>query len=115
MPTQPENITLPAIEVPWFDVTTGQTKLASVPSRSIVAVGDASTHQTPPSVSSSQPEPVPQPVPTQSPTSSLLWIIIVGAAAFLLGLGAAVLIFRHKEKIPEEKKKKKPLPDLYPF
>jgi len=57
---QPGTLTLPAIEIPWFNVETGKTEYARLPERTINILPDASQI-------SNVPEPVQPNVPLQTP------------------------------------------------
>jgi len=126
VPTQSGEITLPAIQVPWFDSVHEKTEFASVPERKIFVTGEvapqpqAPTPVVQPTTPTPQPEalpvsePVQQSAPVQAPQSlPWLWIILALSLAFVLGIIVAVLIVKHTSST--ERKKKKPLPDLYPF
>ncbi len=68
MPTRPGRFTLPAIEIPWWNITTGQQEIARIPARSIdvIAAGDTA----PPPVSlPAEPAPVAPPTTTPAPSS----------------------------------------------
>lgn len=121
VPTNGGKITIPAITVPWFNITTGQREVVSVPERTITVNGPILPVT---SVNTPQPKTQINPLPEartlsaiQQPTTSVisapqmwLWLligligggVIVGIAAFILAK-----INTHR--------KKKPLPDLYPF
>lgn len=120
MPTNGGHITIPAITIPWFNTRTGQQETAKIEAITLTVNGPRLTHTTP---QATKPQTVIQqapktPTPTNRPlTNSVmtapqmwLWLIIgiisggliVGLAAFILG------------KIKTHKRKK-PLPDLYPF
>ena len=121
VPTNGGNITIPEIKVPWFNTQTGKTDIAAIPTKNIMVNGPKLP------VQNIQPVPVKQSIQTpleptdKGPkviqgqsvmTSSDMWLwliiglvgggLIVGLAAFILG------------KIKTHKRKK-PLPDLYPF
>ena len=123
VPTQSGEVTLPAIQVPWFDSTHEKTKFATVPERKLFVVGEATTQApapiaqpTPAPASEALPQTVPVqvPVPTQTPQPlPWLWIILAASLAFVFGIIVAVLILKRAQST--EHKKKKPLPDLYPF
>ncbi|MDR2901637.1 MAG: BatD family protein [Lactobacillales bacterium] len=124
IPTAGGQIKIPAITVPWFDTKTKTVKNAVLPEKEIV-VADAVP------VPVLVPGPLPVPVQAKSPDTSVstiqnhartsvFWIVgavflgvIIGVAAVLI-LGR-LLARRRGKKHPVEKKKKKPLPDLYPF
>ncbi len=125
VPTQSGEVTLPAIQIPWFDSVHEKTEFASVPEHKIFVTGETiSQPQTPTPVAQVAPvseqeilatqEQAQQPVPAQ-PSQQLpwLWIILGLSLAFVFGIIVAVLIL--KRTTSTEHKKKKPLPDLYPF
>lgn len=43
MPTKAGQIVLPALEIPWFDVASGQTRMAVLPARAVVVTGSAAS------------------------------------------------------------------------
>lgn len=129
VPTKSGEVTLPAIQVPWFNTQTEKIETISVPEKTIFVSGTvlASDTQVKPvsqpspkisSVDSEEsklePEPI-QEVPPKTEDSSFPWLLVTGIAlvAFLLGLLIAIIVGRHISH--SERKKKKPLPDLYPF
>ncbi len=123
VPTQSGEIVLPAIHVPWFDPIHEKIESASVPERKIIVAADTvSEISTPKFNPKSEPEtkelpssqPAPASIPTQVPQPlPWLWIVLATSLAFILGIVIAVLILKHSSSA--ERKKKKPLPDLYPF
>ena len=120
VPTQGGDITLPAIRVPWFDPVSEKTKYASVPAKKIFVTGDVvSTPPPPVLVEPTQQQPVQQPqliqpqTNTVSPLTLWIWIAVAVGVSFLLGL--LVALFFIKRSHSSDHKKKKPLPDLYPF
>lgn len=114
VPTQAGEVMLPSIQVPWFDLQKEQIQYASVPARPIFVTGSTQS-ATPPVISVPQKvESTPEPTQPQ-PTTSIpwLWIILAISGAFLLGIFVAFIFIRRTTHA--ERKKKKPLPDLYPF
>ena len=92
--TQPGSLTLPAMEIPWFDALSGQWKTARLPSRQITVVADPNNPVTvqieQPIAQSELSEPVAEPV-AQTPrissssdlwpclvASNLLWLVVLG-------------------------------------
>ncbi len=132
VPTVAGELLLPEVKVPWFNTATEQIQEATLPPQSIVVQGGAeavsdSLPQTKQVISQPQPEPsekskpqlVQKPI-TQAPASvAWRWVALFGLGAFLFGILIAFLVFRHfskkQAKAQLSSKKKKPLPDLYPF
>ncbi|MBQ4472297.1 MAG: BatD family protein, partial [Alphaproteobacteria bacterium] len=118
VPTQPGQITLPEIQIPWFNTSTEQIETASVPAKQIVVTGDAPIQSQPvnPIVKEtlSDRQPV-QPAPQTQKGLALGWVIALMGGAFALGLGLAILILWRFRHASAKHDKKKPLPDLYPF
>lgn len=119
VPTQDGEVTLPAIQVPWFDTVHEKTEYAIVPERQIFVSGETShpvvqaiTEEKMIAPAQSQPETSQKPI-SSSPSQSLpwLWIIVAAIAAFIMGIVVTVFILKRQHSRP----KKKPLPDLYPF
>ena len=120
VPTQAGNITLPEIQVPWFNLSKEKIEKATVPQKTIkVAAESAATAASKP-ISPTSPKPPHQPGSSQPLSSAQIqqsWILtaVAAGAAFLFGLGVALLILKRKNKQVDKEKKKKSLPDLYPF
>lgn len=113
VPTQSGKLTLPEIQVPWFNVATETIETASVPEHTFFVAESLS--QPKPTTTDPLPSTEKQPLPVPPQTFPWIWIIVAVAGAFLLGLLIAFIIFKKTNKISEAKQKKKPLPDLYPF
>ncbi|MBQ3695467.1 MAG: BatD family protein [Alphaproteobacteria bacterium] len=122
VPTRGGEVTLPAIQVPWFNSTKETIETAIVPERKIFIPKDATTTPIVPPIikndvkTASEPtiQSEPTTLPTQTPAQiPWVWIILALAGAFLLGIVVTFLVLRKHHAI--EKKKKKTLPDLYPF
>ena len=131
VPTAGGDQVLPEIKVPWFNVRTGKSETAVIPPKPLTIQGETiqeSPTQNP--VSTVSPKKrvekatkAPQPVRSES----VFWLyltIATAATALLGGLGLGFFLFRRRhprsyllpQKAPSHKeKKKKSLPDLYPF
>lgn len=106
-------VILPEITVPWFNTRTGQTEKAVLPAKQLQVTGDTVYVDT-------------QEVPKDTPAEEISNApekqkITVKTAVFLLAgllaLTGLVVFLRHQKKRPIKKrtKRKKGLPELYPF
>ena len=121
VPTNGGDIQIPAIKIPWFNTVSGQTENAVIPAKTIMVNGPKLPVQTIQSVpqqqavqmSAPQVEKEPKVIQGQSVmTSSDMWLwLIIGLIGGGLIVGLATFIL-HKINTH---KRKKPLPDLYPF
>lgn len=121
VPTNGGDILIPAITVPWFNTKTGQTETASVPSTSITVNGPKLPPQNIKPIPSQKTQQISVMPEEKTPkitreqsvlTASQMWLwLIVGliGGGLIVGLVAFIL-----SKI-NTSKRKKPLPDLYPF
>ncbi len=126
MPTEAGRVVLPALEIPWFDVASGQTRKAVLPARTVVVTGAAvsapvrpeNTAQTvpPPVEKKAETEAVPaasapapaataeglavlEKIAAQSPLRLFLAGILAGCfVVTALGLAARYLFFKNKGK-----------------
>jgi len=128
VPIRAGEVVIPAITIPWFDTKNRVTRTAVVPERTIfVEKGNVE-----PMASAAQPAqpsaPTPPPTITttqnQAPTIPpktdwMFWLILAGVIgiSFALGILGTLYFVKRKFKADNKKteKKKKPLPDLYPF
>lgn len=156
IPTKSGTLTIPPVEVPWFDTETGQTRLAKVPAETIRveqdmrAVTDANIDT---DISNGQNE-IPREIPLQTDKPAAVanpsgqtqsfnqtvedektafmpnvvkpqmaqpdgnkspshdWLLILAGIFIGMSMAGLIMYFYIKRK---EAKKKKPLPDLYPF
>ncbi len=156
VPTQPGTITVPGIQIPWFDTQTKQRKIATLPEKVITVlpplgqINDTTSSQalTPnitgvETVSETEPTPktpavtpetstvlAPVEMQTSTPvfggvTPRMLAILFGGGVlAGLLGAFVTMKLLRPRppkrtlgsvKPVEKKQKKKKPLPDLYPF
>ena len=142
VPSKAGKMTLPEVRVPWFNTQTRQTEEAVLPPKTITvlpAEGQTVQEEKSPqkAVQKTKKKPVTVATKKQKTTQSdkkneqapkkrghnLYWIIGSSALALIIGLGLGFILFRrrkhHSYRIPDEapksRKKKKPLPDLYPF
>ena len=121
VPTNGGDIQIPAIKIPWFNTVSGQTENAVIPTKTIMVNGPKLPVQTIQSVPQQQAVQMPTPQVDKEPkviqgqsvmTSSDMWLwLIIGliGGGLIVGLAAFIL---HKINTH---KRKKPLPDLYPF
>ena len=121
VPTNGGDIQIPAIKIPWFNTVSGQTENAVIPAKTIMVNGPKLPVQTIQSVPQQQAVQMPAPQVDKEPkviqgqsvmTSSDMWLwLIIGliGGGLIVGLAAFIL---HKINTH---KRKKPLPDLYPF
>jgi len=144
VPTAAGEVTLPEVKVPWFNTRTRQVETAVLPAKTITVIGGTTqtvqektaqpqTVKKPKKESprtkanrrqkKSEPKsPIAQPVAAKSGIN-LYWIIGCSIMALIIGLGLGFLLFRRRRhrsyRIQDDSqkghKKKKPLPDLYPF
>lgn len=130
VPTQSGAQTLPAITIPWFNTQTEKIQQATLPTKDIFVIAEEGAadstraSETPkaepvqPTVSMPAASPEPneqkQPVATGSTIPWITLSLAVGAA-FIGGILVALLILRKRQGYNKNAKKKKPLPDLYPF
>ena len=141
VPSKGGEMTLPEVRVPWFNTQTRQIEEAVLPQKTLTiqsvegqiepeevlepAAPRSDRKKTTPATQkkkSPDAEKTNLPAPTKN-EHNLYWIIICSAVALGLGLGLGFVLFRrrkhHSYRIPDEnvkkRKKKKPLPDLYPF
>lgn len=135
VPTKNGEMTLPDISVPWFNVVSGRTEFARLPSKKIKVVGEsmapAPVVEKPEPKAENKPAPV---VETQKAVADkketpkkdipMSWVVGFCSGGVLLGLGLGCVIFRHRKHHKsyrladyekKAKKKKKILPDLYPM
>lgn len=120
MPTNDGEITIPEIAVPWFNTKTGQRSYATIPSKTIYVkpIQDQETAlktneptQEIKSLSSEKTQPAPT-TEQSVVTAPQMWIwLIIG----IIGGGLIVLISVIILAKIKKYKRKKPLPDLYPF
>ena len=137
VPTQSGALTLPAITVPWFNTQTETIQEASVPTKDIVvtaeAIAPSDTTPTPinapvqpdeqrlaqpqSNLDSTIPTETQETPVTNSTTATIPWFILVAAIglAFIGGILVALFILKKHQNTDKNAKKKKPLPDLYPF
>ncbi len=155
IPTKSGTLTIPPVEVPWFDIETGQIRLAKVPAETIWVEQDmraASDANIDTDISNGQNE-IPREIPLQTnkPAATNLsgqtqsfnqtvedekvsfmpdvvksqaaqpdgnkspshdWLLILAGIFIGMSMAGLIMYFYIKRK---EAKKKKPLPDLYPF
>ena len=132
VPTNGGELTIPEIRIPWFNTKTGKIEEAFLPAKTISVEGEALPQPTPKVQPVPQKAVVPQeapvkpvkqaePVAKESPYAVAGWI----ALGVLSGLVLGFFIFYRKKKHRsyklvdkadlKNKKKKKPVPDLYPF
>lgn len=121
VPTNGGDITIPAIKIPWFNTVSGQTETAVIPAKSIMVNGPKLPVQNIQSIPQQQAVQMPPPQADKGPkdiqgqsvmTSSDMWLwLMIGliGGGLIVGLVAFIL-----SKI-QTHKRKKPLPDLYPF
>lgn len=122
VPTNGGDITIPAIKIPWFNTKTGQVDAAIIPAKTIMVNGPKLPVQNIQSAPINQQtitmpiEPTdkgPKAIQGQSVIASQqmwLWLMIgLVGGGLIVGLVAFIL-----SKIKTHKRKK-PLPDLYPF
>ncbi len=129
IPTQAGALVLPAITVPWFNPETNTIQEARVPEKEVF-VSAAEIVSNPPETQKEElntthpvasKEVLPQPAETvQQPVAGSgnlpwVWIALGIILAFVGGIVVTILVLKHHAKQPLEAKKKKPLPDLYPF
>ena len=141
VPSKAGKITIPEVRVPWFNTYTRQTEEAILPSRTITVLqADGQTVQvektTTKSVQKSKKKSShavkkqnalasekKEQAPLQKSKVNLYWIIGCSLGALMIGIGLGFILFRRKkhhsyripDEAPKKRKKKKPLPDLYPF
>lgn len=122
VPTNGGQITIPEVKVPWFNTTTQKVEMAIIPAKNIMVNGPRLTPQAiqPPQKSAEEIkmpfEPTdngPKTIQGQSVmTGPQMWLwLIIGLIGGGLIVGIAAFIL---SKIKTHKRKK-PLPDLYPF
>lgn len=124
VPLQGGEVTLPAVSVDWFNTVTGQRQTAQVPAKTVMVNGAAvsdSSIRVPAQNAAVQQAPSTPSAPQSRPanvdkdnvmTAQDMWIwlgIGIISGALIVGLAALIL---HKVS---SRKRKKPLPDLYPF
>ncbi len=148
VPSASGTITVPAIQIPWFDTESKQRKVATLPEKVITVLpalgqtGQTAVPLTPAPTGDALKTPVPTVTPIPTPAVPVVTsiqteqvkdefpLVMIGALfgggvlAGLLGALGAVWLMRPRPpkrtlgglEPPEKKrKKKKPLPDLYPF
>ncbi len=87
IPTRAGDITLPPIEIVWFNTKTGRTETASLPARSLKVIAAAGTSANPASGSAVTATPVTQTAtgsPVASTTGNMAWIVLSAVLALLL-------------------------------
>ncbi|MBU3022395.1 BatD family protein [Aestuariibacter sp. A3R04] len=110
IPTQPGNVVLPEITVPWFNVLTGQTEYATLPARSIsvLPAADAPANQIdqiPQPLTASDNGNIKTPASEASPITApptewhrgLTWSLLAVWILTLIGWGATVLWYRKRQ------------------
>ncbi len=145
VPTKAGENTLPQVSVPWFNVSNEKIEKATLPAKTIFVEAESENPPLPISgARMMNPPTAPQPtqpqaprpaIRTENPVSadvnapnapalaqetkpaalSLGAVLGLVGGAFALGLAVAFLVLRRSKKQAESRKKKKPLPDLYPF
>ena len=124
IPIQSGEITLPSISVPWFDTKNHVIRYAVVPERTIFIEGSdiAPVATTTPKPQVPQPPVQPTPATSSEPQPNWMFWAVLGAGivfSFAIGVIVTLLCIRRRISAPEsstqKSKKKKPLPDLYPF
>ena len=122
VPTNGGDITIPAIKIPWFNTKTGKTNTAIIPTKTIMVndpklpvqnIQSAPINQQTITMPIEPTDKGPKAIQGQSVmTSSDMWLwLMIGliGGGLIVGLVAFIL-----SKI-QTHKRKKPLPDLYPF
>ena len=95
IPTEPGTVTLPEIQISWWDVTRDQLQTAVLPTRTIEVVGSANVQRTdqtvsaPPSIRSAELNPPPSMAiaDTETVSTTWQWIAIIALALWLITLG----------------------------
>jgi hypothetical protein len=85
------DVTLPAIELPWWDIDAGEWRVAKLPERTVTIIGAPGSTEPPPSqVEAPAPEAAPAPVTVTEVVHSDLWrrIAEILGVTWLLTLGA---------------------------
>ncbi|MDX1695357.1 MAG: BatD family protein [Ketobacteraceae bacterium] len=104
IPTEPGTVTLPEIQVSWWDVTRDELKTATLPAKTIKVKGSATVQRTDQSVSA---PPSTSPAPASAPPSmtngsttvsaTWQWIAVVSTVLWLITLVALVLVTRRRK------------------
>ena len=142
VPSKAGEMVLPEVRVPWFNTKTRQKEEAVLPQMTLTVLpGEGQAVQEDKTVQKTTPKTKKKmtTMANKKPQNSnqekdkkttpkkknynLYWIIGSSLGALMLGLGLGFILFRRKKhhsyRIPDEapktRKKKKPLPDLYPF
>ncbi|MDY6407103.1 MAG: BatD family protein [Pseudomonadota bacterium] len=137
VPVSAGDTTIPEIRVPWFNTRTRRAEWATLPSKKIQVLAGMGQQVSPKPHSSTPHKSVHKKTSSQkntpdskettesAPQKSKLpwgWIMTSSGVALCFGLGLGFILFRRwhhsyriRDKVPSPKKKKKPLPDLYPF
>lgn len=102
IPTEPGTVTLPEIQVHWWDVSRDELKTATLPSRTITVKGAAKAQRTdqtlgaPPSISQA-PASAPPSVSEQPAVSTTWqWIALISTALWIVTLIALVVVARRR-------------------
>ena len=106
IPTEPGTITLPEIQVSWWDVTRDELKTATLPAKTIEVKGTAKVQRTDQSVSappstSGAASPVPPPSMTagSGPVSTTWqWLALISTAFWLITLAVLVMVVRKRRQ-----------------
>ena len=129
VPIHSGEVVIPAVTIPWFDTKNRIRRTAVVPERTIFV--EKGNEEAGP-VNQVQPKPVvlQQTEPntpalleknqtSQTKTDWAFWLILASVigVSFILGIIGTLLVLRRRIQpaTKEQHKKKKPLPDLYPF
>ena len=124
VPMQAGTLTLPEISVVWFNTLTERIEKAVVPAHEIFVLADAAQIQptntpvVPVAAIKDDGNPVAaKSVMNEVSQAGLPWGILLFSVgfAFVLGVAVARLLFKRNQKKEDSNKKKRPLPDLYPF
>ncbi|MBO7244126.1 MAG: BatD family protein [Alphaproteobacteria bacterium] len=122
-------IKLPPLKIKYFNTETEEEKIIQVEGKEITVLpalltSNSVKEETPPSPTQKEPIKKEKPTLKKSTDSPLLWITIICGVILLTILMALLLKYKKKKNFSpienietevKEKKKKKPLPDLYPF